>query len=67
MHGWHGWGFAPRRCPDGVPTEKPSENPPGHPGGTPVEQPPGKPNPDQPVPVNSLQQILDLTKGSVIG
>jgi len=65
LNGWHGWGNAPCRAPDGIPTENPSEGPQDHPGNTPVEQPGEKPTGDQPV--KGMLQILDLAKGSVIG
>jgi hypothetical protein len=68
FHGWHGWGFAPRRCRDGVPGGDPTGDPPDHPGTTPVGQPGDKPDkPDPQQPTGDLQQVLDLAKGSVIG
>ncbi len=70
LHGYHGWGNAPSRCPDGVPTVEPG-NPPDKPGGTPVGQPGDKPDKSgtgQPAPApQGLQLILDLAKGSIIG
>lgn len=65
FHGWHGWGSAPCRRPDGKPAEGPSQDPPDHPGNTPVEQPGDKSNADRPV--EGMMKVLDLARGSVIG
>ncbi len=57
LHGYHGWGYAPSRCPDGIPTADPSNpgNPQEDPGSKPGQDPgqPGDKNGDHSMGGNS--------------